>query len=236
MHSPLALADATANTALTGCRTLYRNAAVGPTTLSTKDDYKTVENLWCVQPTVGSSPQAAGSASALEHLRVTLVTTLWCRCHNTRWYAVMDRKDFDQYNSTFTDIVFSQNMGISKLPVKDVSAYLDNLHAAWVNGTTLWLDYSFPAFPENIGHWLEMLLPVYSQLSIGAWKEHVPPGEEPVISACILPNLRRGQVQVCRCYLLVATNNATAQCTRLSAAVEARLAVAVQVGFASGQQ
>lgn len=65
-----------------------------------------------------------------------------------------------------------------------------------VNGTTLWLDYSFPAFPENMGHWLEMLLPVYSQLSSGEWRAHVPPGEQATVGAVIVPNMRRGQITV----------------------------------------
>jgi len=114
----------------------------------------------------------------------------------TRFYAVLESKEFEQLEDGFTDITLSQNMLVTKLPVRSTPAFLTNLDTAWVNGTTLWLDYSFPAFPENLGHWMEMLLPVYSQLSVGKWKEQLRPGEDPYVGACIFPNLRRGQVQV----------------------------------------
>ncbi len=114
----------------------------------------------------------------------------------TRFYAVLESKEFEQLEDGFTDITLSQNMPATKLPVRSAPAFLANLETAWVNGTTLWLDYSFPAFPENVGHWMEMLLPVYSQLSLGKWKEQLRAGEDLYIGACIFPNLRRGQVQV----------------------------------------
>ena len=41
--------------------------------------------------------------------------------------------------------------------------------AACVPGTTLVLDFPFPAFPDNMGHWVEVLAPAYSVLSRGAW-------------------------------------------------------------------
>lgn len=120
------------------------------------------------------------------------VRNLWS--HASRFYAVIDNKDYVLYSSNFTDFTFSQNLGLTKLPVKNISAFYKNIRASWVNGTTLWLDYSFPAFPENIGHWMELLLPVFSELSTGKWKNQLKAHEDPYISNIIFPNMRRGQL------------------------------------------
>jgi len=136
------------------------------------------------------------------------------------------------------------------------------MQAGLLRGTTLWLDFPFPAFPENMvgaglrltcltavcathrsaarrppmgeckpadlrahaagrfwirspqacadrqtlitaipllqGHWAEVLAPVYSALTEGAWKERAPEGDGH-ISALLFPNLRRKQVQVRPC-------------------------------------
>lgn len=46
--------------------------------------------------------------------------------------------------------------------------------AGVLRGTCLWIDFPFPAFPENMGHWAEVLLPVYSALVEGAWAQRPP--------------------------------------------------------------
>lgn len=129
------------------------------------------------------------------------------------------------------------------------------LQAGMLRGTTLWIDFPFPAFPENMvslaaplaahcealtgdsaeaprccgmrkwvhaagarpqcapgptaaasrrtllaagclqGHWAEVLAPVYSALTEGAWKERAPEADG-FINALLFPNLRRSQVQV----------------------------------------
>ena len=107
----------------------------------------------------------------------------------------MPQHDFDAVEGNATDIPFSQNVAVGKLPVRDVAAHYRNIEAGRVDGTVLWLDFPFPAFPENMGHWVETLLPVYSQLSLGAWKAHVPEGDG-YINAVLFPNLRREAIQV----------------------------------------
>lgn len=47
---------------------------------------------------------------------------------------MVDKRDFSLYNSTYTDIEFSQNMGITKLPVTSVPTFLSNVKASWVSG------------------------------------------------------------------------------------------------------
>ena len=70
--------------------------------------------------------------------------------------------------------------------------------ASYVGGTTLVLDFPFPAFPENMGHWAETLAPIYSVLSAGAWRETlVAAGGNAHIDSILFPNLRRQQLQVC---------------------------------------
>ena len=46
-----------------------------------------------------------------------------------------------------------------------------------------------------MGHWAEVLLPVYSALVTGAWKQHVQ-GPSTHIDRLLLSNVRRDQLQV----------------------------------------
>ena len=111
-------------------------------------------------------------------------------------YAVVDARQFYDTTAEFTDVSLSQNMALTKLPVRSVPAFLGNLATSWVNGTTLFLDYAFPTHPDNLGHWMELLLPVYCALSAGEWRAHVPPGDDAYITYAIFPNMRRGQLAV----------------------------------------
>ena len=70
------------------------------------------------------------------------------------------------------------------------------LQTGKVAGNTLLLDFPFPAFPENMGHWAEILAPAYSCLADGRWKEHLPAGQHHHLDAVLLINLRREQLQV----------------------------------------
>ena len=114
-----------------------------------------------------------------------------------RYYAVVETQHFDdpQYTSPFADVLFTQNIAVCKLPVTDATRVLRNTLAGWVPGTTLWVDFPFPAFPENMGHWVEELLPVYSGLVNASWQAHVPP-EGRAVHSLLFPNLRRAQIQV----------------------------------------
>ncbi len=62
-------------------------------------------------------------------------------------------------------------------------------------GLSLLLDLAFPAFPDNMGHWMEALLPVYNILRQGAWKQALPRGQD-VIDTIIFVNLRRQDLAV----------------------------------------
>ena len=119
------------------------------------------------------------------------------RFHIIRFYAVIEKGDLDKFNSSYTDVVFSQNLGITKLPVADPAQHVRNVAAAaWLPGTTLWLDHPFNSYPDNIGHWLELLIPTYSGLAQGKWKVQAP-HLKPHISTVVFPNLGRSQAQVC---------------------------------------
>ncbi len=69
------------------------------------------------------------------------------------------------------------------------------VQTGWWGGNTLLIDFPFPAFPESMGHWAEVLLPVYSALVTGAWKQHVQ-GPSRHIDRLLLSNVRRDQLQV----------------------------------------
>jgi hypothetical protein len=59
------------------------------------------------------------------------------------------------------------------LPTVDAEKFIANVEALWISGTTLAVDLVFPAFPTNLGHWTEILLPMLSALKDGSWTEHV---------------------------------------------------------------
>ena len=54
------------------------------------------------------------------------------------------------------------------------------------------LDFPFPAFPDNMGHWVEILAPVYSVLAQGAWCSP----HSCQLAALLLVNLQRPDLQV----------------------------------------
>lgn len=41
--------------------------------------------------------------------------------------------------------------------------------ACFVPGNTLHVDFPFPAFPDNLGHWAEIMLPAFNVLSQPGW-------------------------------------------------------------------
>lgn len=121
-----------------------------------------------------------------------------------RFFAVLDASDLDKYGggdgsatsaATSADIPFSQNIAVGKTPFTNVSAHYHNIRAGVLLGTCLWVDFPFPAFPENMGHWAEVLAPIYSALTNASWRQRAPDSEG-YLRAVIFPNLRREQVQV----------------------------------------
>lgn len=70
-----------------------------------------------------------------------------------------------------------------------------SLQTGRVDGNTLVLDFPFPAFPDNMGHWAEILAPAYSCLASGQWRAHLPAGSHGHLDALLLVNLRREQLQ-----------------------------------------
>ena len=72
---------------------------------------------------------------------------------------------------------------------------LGSMQTGWWGGNTLLIDFPFPAFPDSMGHWAEVLLPVYSTLVTGEWKRHVQ-GTSSHIDRLLLSNVRRDHLQV----------------------------------------
>lgn len=69
------------------------------------------------------------------------------------------------------------------------------LQSAWWPGNTVMIDIPFPAYPENMGHWAEVLLPLYSVLAMREWT-HMVKGQSTVIDRLLLVNVRRQHLQV----------------------------------------
>jgi hypothetical protein len=77
----------------------------------------------------------------------------------------------------------------------DFASVEHGMPSAWpqvcyVPGVTLFLDFPFPAFPDNLGHWAELLLPLYSTLSTKHWRQHLQ-GDHRHIDRLLLLNVRQ---------------------------------------------
>ena len=71
------------------------------------------------------------------------------------------------------------------------------VQASMVLGTTLVIDLPYPGYPDNMGHWAETLLPVFSVLSRETWRRDVVEASgSPYIDTILFSNLRRQQLQV----------------------------------------
>lgn len=85
----------------------------------------------------------------------------------------------------------SVNQQMIQLPARDGGAFVNNLRTKWIPGNTLAIDFPFPAFPTNLGHWAEVVLPAYSTLSQLNWaNDTLSTGvKRPVIDNVLLVNL-----------------------------------------------
>lgn len=70
------------------------------------------------------------------------------------------------------------------------------VQTGWWAGNTLLIDFPFAAFPDSMGHWAEVLLPLYSVLVTGDWKQQVQ-GSSAHLDRLLLTNVRREELQVC---------------------------------------
>jgi len=78
--------------------------------------------------------------------------------NNGRWYALVD-------GSTYVPVWrFSRNQEVSTIHVKDVRAFTNSVKWRVIPGDTILFDFIFFIHPTAIGHWWEMLGPMYSTL------------------------------------------------------------------------
>ncbi|GIL59393.1 hypothetical protein Vafri_14249 [Volvox africanus] len=85
----------------------------------------------------------------------------------------------------------SVNCALINLPVSNISAFTDNMRAGFLPGTTLLVDFPFPAFPDNLGHWAEIMFTTYSVLADGAWRNNTVGNRGRYVDRILLPNLRK---------------------------------------------
>ena len=107
--------------------------------------------------------------------------------HASKWYAVLPPSEMN--NKTLEEGL-SVNTALIRLPVTDPDLFTDNLGMGFLAGTTLLVDFPFPAFPDNNGHWAEIMLPTYSVLANGSWADFVG-GRSRHVDRVLLPNLRK---------------------------------------------
>jgi hypothetical protein len=85
----------------------------------------------------------------------------------------------------------STNSALIRLPVDNITAFTENLRIGFLPGTTLMVDFPFPAFPDHLGHWAEIMQPTYSVLANGSWKADAASSRGRYVDRIVLPNLRK---------------------------------------------
>jgi protein O-GlcNAc transferase len=85
-----------------------------------------------------------------------LYTNLWY--NHGRWYVLVDG------NKTVPSWRFSRNQELTTLHVHNASAFADSVSWRLVRGDTLLFDYIYFIHPTAIGHWWEMVAPLFSVL------------------------------------------------------------------------
>ena len=73
------------------------------------------------------------------------------------------------------------------------------LQAAWVRGVSLLVDFPFAAYPDNFGHWAEVLLPIYNFVQQQDWAQGTA-GPSPHIGTLVMTNLRKEPLAVSPLY------------------------------------
>ena len=61
----------------------------------------------------------------------------------------------------------------------------------WLGGTTVLIDQPYPSFPDNMGHWAEVLVPLYSLLTSAPWRQ-----SHTHVDNIVFGNLQRSQLDV----------------------------------------
>ncbi|MEW5301672.1 MAG: hypothetical protein WDW36_004517 [Sanguina aurantia] len=84
--------------------------------------------------------------------------------NNGRWYALVDG------TLHIPSWRFSRNQEIVTMHVADVAAFTNSVKWDLIKGDTILFDFIFFIHPTAIGHWWEMLGPLYSILKTAAFK------------------------------------------------------------------
>lgn len=101
----------------------------------------------------GGSPRTAAASSDKHH---TLIENLWY--NNGRWYLLADG------DTPVAPVRLSRNQETRVLHVANATRWLDAVSWRVVPGDTVFFDFVFFTHPTAIGHWWEMLGPLYSSL------------------------------------------------------------------------
>jgi hypothetical protein len=115
-----------------------------------------------VRGSFSPSPQGFGfykdtpRSEAEPHKHHFLYRNLWY--NNGRWYALVDG------DSHVPSWKFSRNQEIVTLHVDNATTFLNSVKWRLVRGDTLLFDFIYFIHPTAIGHWWEMLGPLYSIL------------------------------------------------------------------------
>lgn len=171
----------------TRCDSLSQSPFSSQTVILGEQHTKTQPNQFDAALPEGTD--AESSIVKYEAFDLCVVNQLWY--HNSRFYGIRSAASLQAEAGTPFGVQISKNIGVITIPAADLPRFYGNLKAKWLGGQTLLIDQPWPQFPENLGFWLEVLLPLYSLLSSDGWKKA---GLGP-IDQILFSNLQRQQLQ-----------------------------------------
>ena len=93
--------------------------------------------------------------------------------HGGRFYALLGPDS----NASEIDAGMSLNFDVVALPAADARALKAAMGAArgacHVPGVTLHVDFPFPGYPDNLGHWAEVMYPTFSAFATPGWGDAI---------------------------------------------------------------
>ncbi|GAX84336.1 hypothetical protein CEUSTIGMA_g11758.t1 [Chlamydomonas eustigma] len=105
--------------------------------------------------------------------------------HNMKWYAFLPA---DEADDPSIEDGLSPNAVVIRMPITDLRNYTRQLRMSYVSGNSALLDLTFQAYPSHLGHWLELMVPLYSVLREGDWA-HYCKGSSADLDHVVTPNV-----------------------------------------------
>uniref|UniRef100_A0A7S0RGP0 Glycosyltransferase n=1 Tax=Chlamydomonas leiostraca TaxID=1034604 RepID=A0A7S0RGP0_9CHLO len=124
---------------------------------------------WATPESFLSGPDDGYTSTIRTSPNYKVVHNAWWQAH--RFYAFLRPEDMNKQDAVEDGL--STNQAIIRMPVANMGSFRDNLQIGYVPGNSLLVDFTFQTFADHLGHWAELMVPIYSMLRDGAWQKDV---------------------------------------------------------------